>query len=73
MTDIDEMAAEIVRLRRDRECMTLRDYFAGQAIAGLMSGLGSSMEWPSHQQIKSAAGYSYQVADALLKARTQGE
>lgn len=52
-----------------RDGMSLRDWFAGQALAGFMSGLGSSSEWPSPQQIKSAAVYSYQAADAMLKAR----
>jgi len=39
--------------------MTLRDYFAGQVIAGDVGGS------PSQQ-----AKWAYEVADAMLKART---
>jgi len=43
--------------------MTLRDYFAGQVLAGFMSqhSLASTLEDDSD--------YCYKVADAMLKAR----
>ena len=44
--------------------MTLRDYFAGQALAGIM---GSGDIFPPD----SAASRSYCVADAMLKERAR--
>lgn len=43
------------------EGMTLRDWFAGQALAG---GAGRSFFWPRDQADK-----AYEVADAMLAAR----
>lgn len=43
--------------------MTLRDWFAGQALAGMMT---------NPKQVSSAASiaaYAYEVADAMMKAR----
>lgn len=42
--------------------MTLRDWFAGQAIVGILS----SPEAPSDATI---AGYAYNLADAMIAAR----
>lgn len=39
--------------------MTLRDWFAGQVVAGL----------PVHHTADAAARWAYEVADAMLKAR----
>jgi hypothetical protein len=44
--------------------MTLRDYFAGQALAGLIAYSGS---WPI-----GASERAYAHADAMLKIRTEG-
>jgi hypothetical protein len=50
--------------------MTLRDYFAGQALAGgLEQGLednASTVWWHSPEKIAERA---YQIADAMLEAR----
>jgi len=46
------------------EGMTLRDYFAGQALAGIM---GSGDIFPPD----SAASRAYCVADSMLKARSK--
>jgi hypothetical protein len=49
--------------------MSLRDWFAGQALAGIMSnctGDGRTTWLP-----ESAAFHAYSVADAMLKAREQ--
>lgn len=43
--------------------MSLRDWFAGQVLAGFMSAK------PMHFNPKDDAAYSYRVADAMLKAR----
>lgn len=45
-----------------QEGMTLRDYFAGQALAGIMQ---SSSIFPAD----SAASRAYTVADSMLKER----
>ena len=42
--------------------MTLRDYFAGQAIAGIQSGEGSI-------SYNLAAMIAYELADAMMRAR----
>lgn len=43
--------------------ITLRDYFAGQAVTRLMSADGMVPD------IRKMAEYAYRVADAMLKAR----
>ena len=47
--------------------MTLRDYFAGKAMQGLM-GLAWAGREPK-ELFKSRADYAYEMADAMLKAR----
>jgi hypothetical protein len=49
--------------RTDVKGMTLRDYFAGQALLGL---LASDVTSPLETFVKQ----SYRVADAMLKARS---
>lgn len=45
--------------------MTLRDYFAGQALAGLLAG-----EWPGKAwKDGGVSKESYEIADAMLAAR----
>lgn len=48
--------------------MTLRDYFAGQALAGLCSTLNFGSA-PSDERL---AQWSYDLADAMLEARGEG-
>lgn len=55
--------------------MSLRDYFAAHVISGLLADTGSfgPVEAPAiraSMSIDKIAAVSYQVADALLKART---
>lgn len=47
--------------------MTLRDYFAGQALAGGISNLGLEDNSP-----KDVAIWSYEYADAMIAAREGG-
>lgn len=50
--------------------MSLLDYFAGQALAGILAG-GFADTIP-HDDVgggDQAAGFAYQYADAMLKAR----
>ena len=46
--------------------MTLRDYFAGQAMAAVNLGIGVSDEY-----YRKTAKHCYAVADAMLAAREQ--
>ena len=45
--------------------MSLRDWFAGQAVNGLYAGLPEDMGMTPDQ----AAQQAYEIADAMLKAR----
>jgi hypothetical protein len=46
--------------------MTLRDYFAARAMQGAMSGCSARGEVIMYSDL---AGLSYEVADAMMKAR----
>ena len=46
--------------------MSLRDYFAGQALAGLLTQLAEDEFGPGH-----FAKASYEMADAMIAARNQ--
>ena len=46
--------------------MTLRDYFAAKAMQGAISGCAARGEVIMYSEL---AGLSYEVADAMLKAR----
>lgn len=50
--------------------MTLRDWFAGQALAGLMANANTPFA-PDHAECEPAqiAGASYDIADAMLAER----
>ena len=50
--------------RPNHEGMTLRDYFAGQALAGTIAGLHGLTE-----STVSLASDAYMLADAMLAAR----
>jgi hypothetical protein len=49
------------------EGMTLRDYFAGQALAGLIASKLHSLAFATQDD----AAYCYGVADAMLAAREE--
>ncbi|WP_230039980.1 hypothetical protein [Pseudosulfitobacter pseudonitzschiae] len=50
--------------------MTLRDYFAGQALAHI---IGNLEDWPDDKsEITADADVSYMYADAMLAARKGG-
>ena len=53
---------------RDPNGMTLRDYFAGQALAGLMTSYATA-KGSAEDCIRAAAGISYLMADEMLAER----
>lgn len=48
--------------------MTLRDWFAGMALQGMLAGTGWNAVCTSHSQ---ASSYAYAFANAMLKQREQ--
>ena len=50
------------------EGLTMRDYFAAKAMQGVVSGLSTRGEPLNY---KECALFSYELADAMLKAREQ--
>lgn len=48
--------------------MTLRDWFAGQALAGLRGGLSGGYV-PDSAECEEAATVAFRIADAMLAAR----
>lgn len=51
------------------EGMTLRDWFAGQALTGLLVTGPNDEHFLHSAGPKSAAGWAYSFADAMLEAR----
>ena len=55
---------------RYEEGMTLRDYFAGQALSGLTSATNENGEWMG-DSMSGVAHEAYAIADAMLKERSK--
>ncbi len=53
--------------------MTLRDWFAGQALGGMNASLVHQEEWPTREQAQWMASYAYAQAEAMIAARTKTE
>jgi len=53
--------------------MTLRDYFAGQALAGLMTQYLSDSSGSEEETIRNVVRISFISADAMLAEREKGE
>jgi hypothetical protein len=49
--------------------MTLRDWFAGQAMIGAFSAFSREWHNPNDYQIKAIANNAYRIADAMMEAR----
>lgn len=50
--------------------MSLRDWFAGQALVGILSGgFANTIPHDDAEGGRQAAAFAYQYADAMLKAR----
>lgn len=52
--------------------MSLRDWFAGQALAGWLASFATDAEHPVHKRGSDLAIESYKTADAMLAARSKG-
>lgn len=52
----------------DDEGMTLRDYFAAQAMQGM---LASADSWINKDEVEGFGAICYAIADGMLKARNQ--
>lgn len=53
--------------------MSLRDWFAGQAMQGLWVAFNRDWSNPNDYQINAIAANAYNVADAMLAAREKPE
>ncbi len=51
--------------------MTLRDYFAGQALAGLSSAHTQEGEWTGTINMGNTAEEAYKLADAMIAERAK--
>ena len=58
--------------RGDVSGMTLRDWFAGQALPGLIAGYATAYGTPTHHRAEMVAE-AYGFADAMLAAREAAE
>ena len=64
---IDNQTLFFPQPQEDENGLTLRDWFAGQALAGVLSN--SNMTFERNNE---AAEVAYSVADAMLAARSEG-
>jgi len=60
----------------DQECagyggMTLRDYFAGQALAGILADPNAFEAFAVDEYYSAAADYAFRMADAMLAVRSE--
>ena len=52
--------------------MSLRDWFAGQALAGWLASFGDDAQHPIDKTGEVIATQAYKTADAMLAARSKG-
>ena len=59
-------------MHRPQEGMTLRDYFAAKAVAGMFyPAIVDSLQGDHDLNCDQLAGYAYTMADAMLKRREE--
>jgi hypothetical protein len=74
------ISEEIVEKKKDnggaafpdeqQDGMTLRDYFAGMALQGILASFANPLSnGPAEVSVEDHAGGAYKIADAMLKAR----
>ena len=56
-------------IREGHPGMSLRDWFAGQALAGMHASLTSTSDWPDEMGRLKMARIAYAQADAMIAAR----
>jgi hypothetical protein len=66
---IELFADRIEEVYGNDNAMSLRDYFAGKAMSGILSHLENHMERFLDLHDEDIAKFSYRQADAMLKAR----
>lgn len=59
-----------IQLGDDYQGMTLRDYFAGQALAGIMASRWFTDHAPKGKP-ENVAGKAFEIADAMLAERSK--
>jgi hypothetical protein len=52
--------------------ISMRDWFAGRALAGMNASLASADAWPTEIGCRLMATSAYQQADAMISARSRG-
>lgn len=58
---------------RHSDGMNLRDWFAGQALSGMTATHGDMWNWENFtHSAEEVASLSYQLADAMIAARSKG-
>jgi len=60
-------AVNLSGLKHEQPGMTLRDWFAGQALAGIIGKLSSEKDW------NMVGLHCYNAADKMIAAREKGE
>ena len=56
----------MVNLQNRDKSISLRDWFAGQALSGLLGGSGNSVDKENYSEVVKKA---YEIADFMLKER----
>ncbi len=68
--DTEKLAFPHSRLGSDADGMTLRDYFAAKAMTTMFyPAIMESIRTDKNLDCLKVAGFAYQMADAMLKAR----
>lgn len=52
--------------------MSLRDWFAGQIIAGIMADTSTCLDGPNGIQTNACAQQAWELADVMIRARKTG-
>lgn len=55
----------------EHDGMTLQDYFAGQALTGLLASIKTTKNKTEKEMIEDFSGLSYAVAEGMLKERSR--
>ena len=67
----DISAEQLIKLSRQLSGMTLRDYFAANAMPSILAPNPTTGQYPLIGDFEACAKAAYAMADAMLKAREQ--